>query len=425
MYNWRRAVKIHARFPFFHNNLKSLASFKTIALFAIIIVASITFIVSSATPVSVTTDNNQAKLGIYMINYFEKANAGTSYYPSINTQTSIPETSGSFTIPHGNSVNLWTPQFTTAKTVPAGKMPIVLWAQTPSPTPSIDGKATASYNARTGSATLTTTEANDLIYAVVATTSTPSVSISGADLSWQNRGSKANGGAGKVWTFYAISPDPLSSATITASLGNKQNFAMVVFGVSGIDTDSPFDPNLSSVVSSSGSSSTPSVSLTTSLDNDFIIGALFVDNNPTVTAGSGYTKIASKAYSNQVTAAAEYDNAESAGSKTVSYSLSSHSWAWALIGDALVKTSTGPAVSLTVSAYTTNFFGSIDETLFSNQNTNTGSGQVATSFSINQATIPEYGYIKIVLTAPSTTDVTVYWGNGKPTNIQIAFTYDG
>ena len=83
-----------ARIPFF-NNLKApgLLIFGLIAL----IIFSIGMISLSAAPVNITASSSQAKLGIFMLSYFENANApssGTSV--TVNTQTSIPTSSGSY-----------------------------------------------------------------------------------------------------------------------------------------------------------------------------------------------------------------------------------------------------------------------------------------------------------------------------------------
>jgi len=356
-----------------------------------------------------------------MFSYYENANApssGTSV--TVNTQTSIPGSSGSFMIPSGTSAYLWTPQFTTGKTIPSGKMPIDLWAST---TPTLDGVTSAGFNSFSGTVYLTTTEPDDLIYVVVSVnTAPPTVSISGSGLTWYLRGSVANGGSGKVMTFYATSPNVLSSSAITANVSPSNKFTLIAFGISGANTASPFDPNLTNVVTKTGSSSTPSWTVTTSSTNTFLIGALYVHDIPTVTQGTGFSLIDSEYSSTNVRGAAEYDNAVASGINTVSFSLSA-SKSWALICDAIVPSTS----TLSVSAYTTNYLGYNYNTIFSNLITNpvSTSGQVATSFSVSASTIPNFGYVKIVLTAPSDSDIIINWGNGKPTNIQIALTYSG
>jgi hypothetical protein len=420
--NGKRVYKKIARVPLFFSHRTTPQFFKICIVITALIMLSIATVSSSAASVSITTTSRQAKLGIYMYSYFENANAPSTSSPIVvDTQTSIPASSGSYVIPRGTSAYFWTNQFSSAKTIPSGKMTLDLWG---GPTPSLDGQASASYSARSGSVSLTTTQTNDLIYVVVSTSSTPTVTMTGGGLSWNLRGSQANGGAGKVWTFYAVSPSILSSATITANLGASQRFVLIAFGISGANTATPFDPNLGSVASSTGTISTASVSFTTTTTNDFVIGALYVNNNPTVTSGSGFSTIAITRYSNQVTGAAENKDGTPAGAQTVSYSLSSSSWAWAIIGDAVVPATSGSTIS--ISAYTTTSAGVNSNTLFSGLNTNTlpsTSGQVATVFAVTSANIPASGYLKVVLTAPPSSEINIQWGNGKPTNFQIAFTY--
>lgn len=418
----KRTYKKVARDPFFISHINLPQFFKVTILVTAIIVLSVATVSSSATSVTIVVTSKQAKLGIYMYNYFENANAPSSSSPIvIDTQISIPASSGSYVIPRGTSAYFWTPQFSSATTIPSGRMILDLWG---GPTPSLDGQASAGYSATSGSVSLTTTKTNDLIYVAVSTLSIPTVTISGGGLTWNSRGSQANGVTGKVSTFYAVASSALSSASITATLGSSQRFVIIAFGISGTNTANPFDPNLSTVKTSTGTASTASVSLTTTSNNDFLIGALYVSNNPTVTLGSGFSTIASTTSSTLITGAAEHKDGISAGAQTVSYSLSSSTWTWAIIGDAIVPATSGSPVS--VSAYTTTSAGVNSKTLFSGQNSNTlpsSSGQVSTVFSVASSSIPASGYIKIVLTAPSSAAISLQWGNGKPTNFQIAYTY--
>jgi hypothetical protein len=420
LFNRKRAYKKLARFSFF-TNLKSPGILLILGLI-VLIIFSMSIILPYAAPVNITSSSRQAKLGILMYSYFENANAPTSGTSvTVDTQTSIPASSGSYVLQSGSSAYIWTPQFSSSRTIPTGKLTLDLWA---GPTPSIDGQASASYSASSGSVSLTTTDSNDVIYVTVSTSSTPTVTVSGGGLTWNLRGSKVNGVTGKVWTFYAVSSGPLSSASIKATLGSSQRFVIIAFGISGVNTTSPFDPNLSIVASSSGSSSTASVSLTTTSTNDLLIGALYVNYNPAVTAGSGFSTIATNLYSTYVTGAAESHSAAQSGVQNVAFSLSSSSWAWAIIGDAFVPATV--ALTLSVSAYTTTSAGVNSNTLFSNLNTNTlptNGGQVATVFPVTSGNIPTQGYVKIMMTAPSSSDINVQWGIGKPTNAQIALTY--
>ena len=174
---------------------------------------------------------------------------------------------------------------------------------------------------------------------IVSTSGTPSVSISGGGLTWNSRGTQANGASGKVWAFYAVASSVLTSTAVTANLAPSQKFVLIAFGISGVNTSSPFDSNLGTVAKTTGSSSTASVSLTTASVNDFLIGALFVANNPTVTLGAEFSTVATTTYGTQLTGVGEYKNAPASGAQTIAFSLSSSNWQWAIIGDAVVPLS--------------------------------------------------------------------------------------
>jgi len=79
---------------------------------------------------------------------------------------------------------------------------------------------------------------------------------------------------------------------------------------------------------------------------------------------------------------------------------------------------------LNVSIYVTDSSGTVQSTLASNvQSPTIGSseGQYAMSFAGSQVTVPQNGYVSIMLSANQTTSYTVYWGKGQPTNFQIPY----
>ena len=132
-----RVYKKLARIPFF-DNLKGPGIFLILGLIALMLF-SIMVILPSASPVNVTSSSSQAKLGIYMVPYFENANAPLISSPvTVDLQMSKPSSSGSFIIPRGISGYLWTSQFSSATSIPTGKMTLDLWAGA---TPSLDGQA--------------------------------------------------------------------------------------------------------------------------------------------------------------------------------------------------------------------------------------------------------------------------------------------
>jgi hypothetical protein len=371
---------------------------------------------SSATPVSVQRSNFQDQLGIFARSYYENANASTTGTPTVNTATSIPASSSTCVIQQGTSVYLWTPQFTTASSIPAGKMTVDLWA---GPTPEIDGKNATAYLAASGSTKLTTTQTNDVIYVTVAIKGTQTASVSGAGLTWSQRGLISTT-YGKIYAFYAVSAGLLSAATISTTLSSSVRFVITAFGVSGVNTTAPFDPNLGSPATATGTSLTPTVTFTTTSTNDFIIGAAFINNNPTITNRAGFTTIMTLTSGTSMNSASEYQNGANAGSKTASFTLSG-SQNWAIIGDALVPLT----IPLSFSAYTTNSAGVVVSTLVgvTSLNAPASNTQTAATVDVAAGTIPISGYVMLKLTAPTTSDIELTWGTGKPTNFQIAYTY--
>jgi hypothetical protein len=418
----KRGCTKSARIPFLRINLRALKPLKTSLGLVAFIIISIVVISSSAATVNVTSSSSEAKLGMLIQTYYENSDASQKTTPTVNTQASIPASNGSYVIAPGASACIWTNQFATATALPEGTMALDLWAGT---TPSLDGKASANCAGESGSVTLTTTQTNDLIYVVVSATSDADVSVSGAGLSWNLRAAQvAYQNAGKVWAFYAVSANVLSSSAITVNLSSNQSFAVSAFGISGVNIAAPFDSNLVSAKKANGVGATPSTSFNTAAKNDFLIAALYVNGTPNVLLGSTYSLIEKESYPNQLTGVTVEQNGASAGVQTVSFTLSSSSSAWALIGDAVVPSSSADALS--VSAYTTTSTGENSGVLFSCVDVtalSATSGQVPFVFPVAAASIPSHGYVKIVFTASGHAGINVEWGSGKPTNVQLAFTY--
>lgn len=366
--------------------------------------------------------NFQSLRGIRTEIYFESANASAASSPiTVNTAKTIPSTSSSYRILPGRSVYLWAPQYSTATTLPDSKMTLDIWAAS---TPEINGQASQSFRATSGAVSLTTNQSNDLIYVVTSVDDiAATVSISGGGLTWQQRG-KATAVTGVVYTHWAIASTPLSAATITATIGSREYFVLTAFAVSGVDTTNPFDPNLSTPAVNNGNSNTASVSFTTATKNDFIIGSLYINGVPKSSIiGAGFTGISTLS-SGKMTGSVEYQNAANSGTYTPTFALGTTINYWSIVGDALVPASSGAIIK--VSAYTTTSTGTVQSTLFSNQNANPTSqegGQVATCFSTSAGTIPASGYIQVVLTAPTSSTIIVTWGRDQPTNVQICTTY--
>jgi len=143
--------------------------------------------------------------------------------------------------------------------------------------PSIDGQANANFSGTaTGNVSLTTTQPDDIVVAIVHTETTgangyrPVGSVTDtAGLSWQRRaqyqwagGRSTNSNTLEIW--WAHAPVALSADTITAHItgGNVDDATILAFGVAGADIDEPFDTNAGLPATATGgasSASTPSV----------------------------------------------------------------------------------------------------------------------------------------------------------------------
>ncbi len=197
---------------------------------------------------------------------------------------------------------------------------------------------------------LTTSETNDVIILTSYETSS-SIHITGisdgAGLTWHDRKTLSNSGqGGTTEEWYAIAVNPLSSDTITVTYSSSSTTAgLTVFGIAGANIASPFDSNLASPVTNTGSSSSPSVSITTKNAPDIIIGIASClgttghgGNNPTITVGTGFTQAAGASATQCASdyAIPEYEIVSSTQSGlSVPFSLSS-SQSWSIISDAIV-----------------------------------------------------------------------------------------
>src|SRR5437867_3707516 len=128
-----------------------------------------------------------------------------------------------------------------------------------------------------------------------------------AGLSWTARSDIFFDPTGRtqVQEFWAVAANPLSSNTVTESIsgcGNNYN-NLIVFGISGANIYSPFDPNAALPSSANGYSGDTSVLVSTSNPNDMIIGSVIHGNICCFpAAGPGFTLITPPG-----TTAAEYD----------------------------------------------------------------------------------------------------------------------
>jgi hypothetical protein len=168
---------------------------------------------------------------------------------------------------------------------------------------SLDGYA-INHNSDTPSvtATITTSNSNDVIIAIVWTANSwGSPTISGGGLTWTLRkdfSGLVGSGFGDAREYYAIASSPLASQTITFSHSNNAYDGILVFGVSGANTTSPFDSNsgLPAVAPDNATGTATSVSINTSnTGSDFVFGVIMDHHTATAfTVGTGYTLIVSQ-----------------------------------------------------------------------------------------------------------------------------------
>src|SRR4029077_20110557 len=107
-----------------------------------------------------------------------------------------------------------------------------------------------------------------------------------AGLVWHQR-AVAGTGSQTIYEYYAIAANAVAADTITVNFTGTASYVdLNAFGISGANTSSPFDSNLSLPATPADSLGT----VTTSNANDFIFAA-YRSLDPTPSAGSGWTAI--------------------------------------------------------------------------------------------------------------------------------------
>jgi hypothetical protein len=155
----------------------------------------------------------------------------------------------------------------------------------------IDGSGAFVLNTGSTSSTLTisTSSSNDIIYVIAinsAAFATQNISDS-SDLTWNTRIAyqAANGNTVSAW--WAAAPSALSGDVITIDFPSSNGTfnQLMAIAISGANTSSPFDPNLSSAAVYNAGDPT---SVTTTNANDMVLGfGSCSTQNPT--AGSGFS----------------------------------------------------------------------------------------------------------------------------------------
>ena len=402
----------------------------------------ISILTISATTVTISRSSYADGAGVLLRPYYENANAPvtgcTAPCLTVDTQGTKPGTSGSFSLAAGASMYLWTPQFAASRSIPAGALSLQLFADPPPP--AMDGSASGTWSTGT-SFTITsfsTSRTNDVVVVSVTTyrsgtsVAVSSISDSQGRIAWQGsaRGSFVSCSGTQETThieWYGVAASTVGPDTITVNLGATPSAASgIAFGVSGADTTTPFDPAAglpkSGVSSCTSTTSAPSVSsVSTRADTDLVFALFGSYTSVTETAGAiaGTTgtllrAVAGTGYSNAV----EY-RAMSTSQSSASCAFGTATTYWGALCDALM-----PArESVTVSFVTTNSAGTVQSTMIAGSSaTITALYQPLTLASL-AGTVPASGYVRVMVTAPGGAGLTVYWGNTKPTQFQVSYTY--
>jgi hypothetical protein len=107
-------------------------------------------------------------------------------------------------------------------------------------------------------------------------------SVTGGGLTWNLRGSVDQSSHDRIWEYYAIPTSTLTSVTV--NFGSSDSIQVIVFGISGANTASPFDGSARTAYANT--TSNPSVTgVSTSNANDMIIGLVGTRSTTDATAG--------------------------------------------------------------------------------------------------------------------------------------------
>jgi len=343
--------------------------------------------------------------------------------------------------------------------------------------------ASSTGSSLTASAILTTTGTSDVIYVMVGILNSGSQTVQSVTDNYSHtyspRAGVSFGTNVRIETWYAVATSAMAADNITVTLTSPANFVFIAKGISGTDTASPFDPNLATPPSNTGTGTSASTTVTTTFPTDFLIGAVVSQNAPTLAAGTGFVNLTSVATSaGTVTGGAESQLVTSVQSgSSVAFGLST-SQNWAIIADAIVAgkssatvdtsvSTPGSSGSLTLGANWSAFLwspaytaggtlysggwlldlwasdtvsGTLSASILVVNSTNGVTGtalssgatasipttetEVKTTLSASGATIPTNGEILLVLTNPGAGTATIYWGTGQLTNFATPGAYN-
>jgi hypothetical protein len=259
--------------------------------------------------------------------------------------------------------------------------------------------------------------------------SVSSVSDSQGNIAWQSsaRSSATFCSSAEKSTmveWYGIAASPLTSDTINVHLSTTPLAASgISVAVAGADTVTPFDPYSTlpkGTTACSTTASAPSISsLYTDADDDLVFGLFggYTAVNQTAgTIGTATPTLAKIVSGTGDSNALEYI--------TTSASLSSSSCKygatttyWKILCDAIM-----PARQiLTVSFETTNSAGAVQSTMIGDSLASLTSLYAPISLPSSAGTVPASGYLLVVVAAPASQALTVFWGYGNPTLFEVQF----
>lgn len=156
----------------------------------------------------------------------------------------------------------------------------------------LDGNVGAAMNnVTTASVNLTTTKTNDVIIVLVshAPFTTETVSVTSPHLTFTLRATANRFNGNFAYEYEAIASSTLSAETITFTSSQPGGGILNAFAISGANTSSPFDPNVSlpSPVGTGGAGGAFPTGATTN-PNTLIFGIIYYDSTANPLPGSGW-----------------------------------------------------------------------------------------------------------------------------------------
>lgn len=181
---------------------------------------------------------------------------------------------------------------------------------------SLDGSAsTQASSVSSSTVTLSTTKTNDILVLQITAEGATGAALSASSvtstssLTWHPRGqvqagpATMQGGANNyldIETWWALAPSPLTNEVVTVNMSHSiDDMTLIVFGVNGCNTSSPWDTNVSLPAyqnnGSNGTASAPTVSgVSTTSTAPLMLGCLGSVNPASPSPPSGWTNIQTK-----------------------------------------------------------------------------------------------------------------------------------